>query len=125
MASEGSGLSDKIEQLKIRSPKDGKYYKTDVADPEQLLRLIQSVPSPKAEFFKLWLAKVGNDRLDEIDDLELAINRGLALYKRKGYPDEWINDRLKSIDTRKNLTNELMLMKMSSGMHVNNRTYRV
>lgn len=105
LTAEGSELSEKIGQFKIRAS-DGKMRNTDMADMDQALRLIQSIPSPKAEPFKLWLAKVGSERLDEIEDPELAINRGLSLYKRKGYPDEWINERLKSIDTRKNLTDE-------------------
>jgi hypothetical protein len=102
---EGSELSEKIGQLKLQSS-DGKYYKTDVADTEQLLRLIQSIPSKKAEPFKLWLAKVGCERIDETEDPELAINRALETYKRKGYSNEWINQRLKSIDIRKELTTE-------------------
>ena len=85
---------------------DGKMRLTDVADTKQLLRLIQSIPSPKAEPFKLWLAQVGSDRLDETADPELAINRALNTYRKKGYSDEWINQRLKSIDIRNELTDE-------------------
>lgn len=85
---------------------DGKHYNTDVADTEQLLRLIQSVPSPKAEPFKQWLAKVGSKRLDQIQDLELSIQQALQDYRRLGYSEDWINQRLKSIEIRKELTDE-------------------
>lgn len=102
---EGSQLSEKIGQLKMMAA-DGKYYKTDVADTEQLLRLIQSVPSPNAEPFKMWLAMVGNERIEETQDPELAIDRALATYLKKGYSKEWVNQRLKSIDVRKELTDE-------------------
>lgn len=102
---EGSQLSEKIGQLKMQAS-DGKYYSTDVADTETILRLIQSVPSPKAEPFKLWLAKVGYERLEETADPELAINRALRTYLQKGYGKEWINQRLKSIEIRKALTDE-------------------
>lgn len=85
---------------------DGKYYKTDVADTEQLLRLIQSVSSSKAEPFKQWLAKVGSERLDQIQDPELGIQQALQDYHRLGYSDDWINQRLKSIEIRKELTDE-------------------
>ena len=102
---EGSELSEKIGQLKMQSA-DGKYYKTDVADTEQLLRLIQSIPSPKAEPFKLWLAQVGRERLDEMQDPELSIDRALEQYLRLGYSENWINQRLKSIEIRKELTDE-------------------
>jgi hypothetical protein len=102
---EGSQLSEKIGQLKLQSA-DGKFYLTDVADTSQLLRLIQSIPSPKAEPFKLWLAQVGSERLDEIADPEIAVQRGLDYYKRHGYSDGWITQRLKSIEIRKELTNE-------------------
>ena len=85
---------------------DGKNRLTDVATTEQLLRLIQSIPSPKAEPFKLWLAAIGNERLNEIADPELAINRALQTYRRKGYSEKWINQRLKSIEFRKELTDE-------------------
>jgi hypothetical protein len=85
---------------------DGKMRMTDVADVEQLFRLIQSVPSPKAEPFKLWLARLGRERLEEIDDPELGIERAMEYYHRKGYPDSWINQRLKSIEVRKELTDE-------------------
>jgi hypothetical protein len=85
---------------------DGKYYKTDVADTEQILRLIQSIPSPKAEPFKLWLAKVGSERLDELADPELAIDRAFETYLKKGYSESWINQRIKSMEVRKGLTDE-------------------
>jgi len=103
--SEGSEVYEKIVQLKFLA-KDGKYYATDVADTETLLRLIQSVPSPKAEPFKLWLAKVGYERLEETTDPEIAINRALKTYLQKGYSLNWINQRLKSIEIRKELTDE-------------------
>jgi len=102
---EGSELSEKIGQLKLESS-DGKFYNTDVADTEQLFRLIQSIPSPKAEPFKMWLAQVGRERIDEIEDPELGIDRLMETYLRKGYSKEWINQRLKSIEVRKELTDE-------------------
>jgi hypothetical protein len=102
---EGSELSAKIGQLKMLSP-DGKNYKTDVLDTEQLFRLIQSIPSPKAEPFKQWLAQVAKERLDELQDPELTIDRALLQYKQLGYSDSWINQRLKSIEIRKDLTDE-------------------
>lgn len=102
---EGSELATNCSQLKMQSA-DGKYYKTDVADTEQLLRLIQSVPSPKAEPFKQWLAKVGSQRLEQIQDPELSIQQALQDYRRLGYSDDWINQRLKSIEIRKELTDE-------------------
>jgi len=102
---EGSQLSDKIGQLKMLSS-DGKSYLTDVADTETLLRLVQSIPSPRAEPFKLWLAQVGYERLEENEDPELTINRALEAYLAKGYSKEWINQRLKSIEIRKELTDE-------------------
>jgi hypothetical protein len=85
---------------------DGKFYKTDVADTEQLFRLIQSIPSPKAEPFKLWLAQVASERLDEMQDPELSIDRALEQYLKLGYSENWINQRLKSIEIRKELTDE-------------------
>ncbi|WP_439327837.1 BRO family protein [Lonepinella sp. BR2357] len=102
---EGSELYEKIVQLKMPSP-DGKMRLTDVADTEQIFRLIQSIPSPKAEPFKLWLAQVGRERLDELQDPELTIERALRDYQRLGYSDDWINQRLKSIEIRKELTDE-------------------
>src|SRR5665647_662863 len=92
-------------QLKMQSS-DGKFYKTDVADVKQLFRLIQSIPSPKAEPFKMWLARVGRERIDEIEDPEIGIDRLMETYFRKSYTKEWINQRLKSIEIRKELTDE-------------------
>lgn len=97
-------LLTNCKQLKMKSPKDGKRYKTDVATTEQLLRIIQSIPSKKAEPFKLWLAQVGRERIEEIIDPELTIERALATYAKKGYPAEWINQRLQTIRARKELT---------------------
>ena len=94
------------QQLKMKSPKDGKRYNTDVADTEQLLRIIQSIPSPKAEPFKLWLAQVGRERIEETIDPELTIERALETYLKKGYTREWINQRLQAIQVRKELTDE-------------------
>lgn len=102
---EGSQLYDNLVQLKMQSS-DGKYYKTDVADTEQLFRLIQSVPSKKAEPFKLWLAQVGRERIDEIEDPELGFDRLMETCLKKGYSKQWINQRLKSIEVRKELTDE-------------------
>ena len=103
---EGNKSVTNCNRLKMRSPKDGKYYKTDVADTEQLLRLVQSIPSPKAEPFKLWLAEVGYERLEEAEDPEKSIDRAMEMYLRKGYSKEWVNQRLKSIEIRKDLTDE-------------------
>jgi hypothetical protein len=105
LKAEGSQLATNCSQLKMVSA-DGKYYKTDVADTEQLFRLIQSIPSPKAEPFKLWLAKIGRERIDEIEDPEIGIERLMETYLRKGYSTSWINQRLKSIEVRKELTDE-------------------
>lgn len=105
LEAEGSQLSEKIGQLKMEAS-DGKKYLTDTADTETLLRLIQSVPSPKAEPFKVWLAKVGYQRIEETEDPELGIDRAMRTYLRKGYSREWINQRLKSIEIRKELTDE-------------------
>ncbi len=102
---EGNESVTNCHQLKLKAS-DGKYYNTDVADTEQLLRLIQSIPSKKAEPFKLWLAKVGNERIDEMHDPELAIDRAMQTYLKKGYSKEWINQRLKTIEVRKELTDE-------------------
>ena len=104
LSDEGSQLVTECNQLKMKSPKDGKRYKTDVANTEQLLRLIQSIPSKKAEPFKLWLATVGRERIEEIIDPELTIERALETYARKGYPADWINQRLQTIRARKELT---------------------
>jgi hypothetical protein len=102
---EGSELSDNIGQLKMQA-EDGKMRMTDIADTEQLFRLIQSIPSPKAEPFKLWIAKVARERIDEIEDPEIGIDRLMETYLKKGYSKEWINQRLKSIEVRKELTDE-------------------
>ena len=99
-------LLTNCQQLRMRSVKDGKRYKTDVADTEQLLRIIQSIPSPKAEPFKVWLAQVGRERLEETIDPEQSINRALDTYLKKGYSREWINQRLQSVQVRKELTDE-------------------
>ncbi|MBR6062394.1 MAG: Bro-N domain-containing protein, partial [Spirochaetales bacterium] len=102
---EGSELVTNCNQLKMRST-DGKMYRTDCLNTEQLFRLIQSIPSPKAEPFKLWMAQVARERIDEIQDPELTINRAMQEYKALGYSDNWINQRLKSIEIRKDLTDE-------------------
>lgn len=102
---EGSELSEKIGQLRMAA-EDGKMRITDVADTEQLFRLIQSIPSPKAEPFKVWIAKVAQERIDEIEDPEIGIDRLMETYLKKGYSKEWINQRLKSIEIRKELTDE-------------------
>ena len=102
---EGSELSEKIGQLKMIAA-DGKKYLTDVVSTEQLFRLIQSIPSPKAEPFKLWIAQVAKERLDQMQDPELSIEQAMMDYKRLGYSDNWINQRLKSIEIRKDLTDE-------------------
>ena len=103
---EGSELVSNTNQLKMRAY-DGKLRDTDVMNTEQVLRLIQSIPSKKAEPFKLWLAQVGKERIDEAYDPEIAINRALDIYRKKGYSEEWINQRLKTIDIRKEFTDEL------------------
>jgi len=102
---EGNESVTNCNQLKMQSS-DGKRYKTDVADTEQLLRLIQSIPSPKAEPFKQWMAQVAAQRLDQMQDPELSIEQAMMDYKRLGYSDAWINQRLKSIEIRKDLTDE-------------------
>ena len=103
---EGSQLVTSCNQLKMKSPKDGKRYLTDVADTEQLLRIIQSIPSPKAEPFKLWLAQVGRERIEETIDPEQAIDRALETYLKKGYDPDWVHQRLLSIRIRNELTDE-------------------
>ena len=103
---EGNQSVTSCNQLKLKSPKDGKRYLTDVATTEQLLRIIQSIPSPKAEPFKLWLAEVGRERIEETIDPEQAIDRALTTYLKKGYTREWINQRLQAIQVRKELTDE-------------------
>lgn len=102
---EGSELHENLVQLKLPSS-DGKNYKTDVLNTKWLLRLVQSIPSPKAEPFKMWLAQVGSERLDEIADPEKAIMRGADFYRAKGYTEGWINQRLQTIEMRKELTDE-------------------
>lgn len=102
---EGSELVTNCNQLKMPSS-DGKLYKTDVANTEQLFRLIQSIPSPKAEPFKLWIAQIAKERLDQMQDPERSIEQAMTDYKRLGYSDNWINQRLKSIEIRKDLTDE-------------------
>ena len=99
-------LLTNCQQLKMKSPKDGKRYNTDVADTEQLLRIVQSIPSPKAEPFRAWLAQVGRERIEETIDPELTIERALETYLKKGYTREWINQRLQAIQIRKELTDE-------------------
>ena len=99
-------LLTNCQQLKMKSPKDGKRYNTDVADTEQLLRIVQSIPSPKAEPFRTWLAQVGRERIEETIDPELTIERALETYLKKGYTREWINQRLQAIQVRKELTDE-------------------
>lgn len=100
---EGSQLSEKIGQLKMKA-QDGKFRETDVLDTKGILRLIESVPSPKAEPFKLWLASLGSERIDEVFDPERAIARGIDYYRKKGYSDEWIEARIKGMINRKKLT---------------------
>jgi prophage antirepressor-like protein len=102
---EGNETVTNCHQLKMKAS-DGKMRLTDVADTEQLFRLIQSIPSPKAEPFKLWIAQIARERLDQLQDPELSINQALMDYKRLGYSDNWINQRLKSIEIRKDLTDE-------------------
>ena len=106
MRQEGNQSVTKCNQLKLASPEDGKRYLTDVADQEQLFRLIQSIPSKKAEPIKLWIAKVASERVDETVDPELAVNRAITLYRSRGYDDAWIKERLEQIQERKALTDE-------------------
>jgi hypothetical protein len=105
LKNEGSQLATNCSQLKLTAA-DGKKYLTDVADTQEILRLIQSIPSKRAEPFKLWLAEVGRERLDQLQDPELSIEQAMVDYKRLGYSDSWINQRLKSIEIRKELTDE-------------------
>ncbi len=113
---EGSQLVTNCNQLKMQSA-DGKFYKTDVVSTEQLFRLIQTIPSPKAEPFKLWIAQVAKERLDQIQDPELSIEQAMMDYKRLGYSDNWINQRLKSIEIRKDLTDEWKSRGLEEGLH--------
>ena len=115
LSKEGSQLYEDIVQLKMQSA-DGKYYKTDVADTEQLFRIIQSISSPKAEPFKLWLAQIASERLDEMQDPEQSIDRALERYLQLGYSENWINQRLKSIEIRKELTDEWKKHGLKEGM---------
>ena len=112
---EGNETVTNCNALKMRAA-DGKMRLTDVADTEQLLRIIQSVPSPKAEPFKAWLAKVGAERLDQMQDPELSIQQAMIDYKRLGYSDNWINQRLKSIEIRKDLTDQWKLHNVEEGV---------
>lgn len=105
LANEGSEVSDKIGQLKMLAP-DGKMRSTDVADQEQLFRLVQSIPSPKVEPIKIWIARVASERIDEMIDPEISIDRAIEIYRRKGYSEEWINQRLQGKKERKKLTDE-------------------
>jgi hypothetical protein len=114
LLSEGNQTVTNCNSLKMQAP-DGKMRMTDVADTEQLFRLIQSVPSPNAEPFKLWLAKVGSERLDEIADPEIGIDRLMETYLKKGYSKEWVNQRLKSIEVRKDLTDEWEIRGVKKG----------
>jgi hypothetical protein len=113
---EGNQSVTNCNQLKLQSS-DGKFYKTDVADTEQLFRIIQSVPSPKAEPFKLWLAQIASERLDEMQDPELTIDRALEQYLQLGYSENWINQRLKSIEVRKELTDEWKNIGLKESLH--------
>ncbi|MGC4129723.1 MAG: Bro-N domain-containing protein [Bergeyella sp.] len=115
LKAEGSELSQNMGQLKMQA-EDGKMRLTDVADTEQLFRLIQSIPSPKAEPFKLWLAQIASERLDEMQDPELTIDRALEQYLKLGYSENWINQRLKSIEIRKELTDEWKKRGMKEGV---------
>ncbi len=112
---EGAELVTNCNQLKLLAS-DGKRYKTDVADTEQMFRIIQSVPSQKAEPFKQWMARVAAERLDQMQDPELGIQRAMADYKRLGYSDNWINQRLKSIEIRKDLTDQWRLHNVEEGV---------
>ena len=112
---EGNVTVTNCNGLKMRAA-DGKMRLTDVADTEQLLRIIQSVPSPKAEPFKTWLAKVGAERLDQMQDPELSIQQAMIDYKRLGYSDNWINQRLKSIEIRKDLTDQWKTHNVEEGV---------
>jgi len=112
---EGNESVTNCNQLKMQSA-DGKFYLTDVADTEQLFRLIQSIPSPKAEPFKLWLAQTASERLDEMQDPELTIDRALEQYLHLGYSENWINQRLKSIEVRKELTDEWKRIGIKEGV---------
>ena len=112
---EGSQLYENIVQLKMKST-DDKFYKTDAANTKQLLRIVQSVPSPKAEPFKQWLAQMGKERLEEIADPEIAMQRAINTYRQKGYSEEWITQRMRTIETRKELTAEWKRVGVNEGI---------
>jgi hypothetical protein len=116
LTNEGSQLYEKIVQLKFEAA-DGKKYATDCLETQDVFRLIQSIPSPKAEPFKLWLAQVAKERLDEMQDPELSIDRALEQYLKLGYSENWINQRLKSIEIRKELTDEWKNRGLKEGVH--------
>lgn len=115
---EGNETVTNCNRLKLEA-EDGKMRLTDVADTEQLFRLIQSVPSPKAEPFKMWLAKTGRERMDEIEDPEIGIERLMETYLKKGYSKDWVNQRLKSIEVRKELTDEWVERGVKKGKECN------
>lgn len=115
LIAEGSELSQDMGQLKMRA-NDGKMRLTDVANTEQLFRLIQSIPSPRAEPFKLWIAQVANERLDQMQDPELSIEQAMTDYRRLGYSETWINQRIKTIEIRKELTDEWKRCGLEEGM---------
>ena len=117
MSKEGNETVTNCNRLKLTA-EDGKMRLTDVADTEQLFRLIQSIPSPKAEPFKLWMAQVAKERLDRMQDPELSIQQAMLDYKRLGYSDNWINQRLKSIEIRKDLTDEWKRHGLQEGVHL-------
>jgi len=116
LLAEGNETVTNCNGLKMRAA-DGKMRMTDVLDTEQLFRLIQSIPSPKAEPFKMWLAQIAKERIDELQDPELTIDRALLQYKHLGYSDNWINQRLKSIEIRKDLTDEWKRRGLEEGVH--------
>jgi hypothetical protein len=116
LINEGSELYENIVQLKMKSQKDGKNYLTDTLDTKGILRLIESVPSPKAEPFKVWLASLGSERIDEVFDPEIAIKRSIDYYHKRGYTDEWIESRLKGILNRNKLTDVWKECGISSGV---------
>ena len=122
LTAEGNETVTKCNQFKMRAA-DGKMRKTDVADTEQLFRLIQSIPSPKAEPFKQWMAQVASLRIDQMQDPELSIEQAMADYKRLGYSDAWINQRLKSIEVRKELTDEWKRTGVQEGVQYATLTY--
>ena len=116
LINEGSELYENIVQLKMKSQKDGKNYLTDTLDTKGIFRLIESVPSPKAEPFKVWLASLGSDRIDEVFDPEIAIKRSIDYYRKRGYTDKWIESRLKGILNRNKLTDVWKECGISSGV---------